>query len=399
MKILLVSLYDIHNGGMRTIHSVLKNKGHNVKSVFFKSSSYTSLPYTKTEVNALADEIVERKPEMVGFSVKTPHFNLFKMLSSKIRNYVGAIIIGGPHATVSPESCLEHADYVCVGEGEDQVSQIENLDNTAGIYPNIPYSQNQNIDDLPLPYYGDDCLYRFCTDFHKSDLHNKKMSVTSGRNCFFSCAFCHENTLRKNVYTNYFVRRKKVDTTIEEIKRYKTLFPYVEEIVFSDCVFTHNIDWIEEFSGKFLEVGLKFRCFGHAEKLTKEMLTALKRANLNWISFGVQSGSDTAKGIYNRKESKEKVLQISQWCRELGIIPRWDFIVNSPYERGKDFRDTQNFIEKLQKPCVVREFGLRFFPGSEITNRAIADGFITKSQIEGNVDKFGDWSHNYHLHG
>ena len=119
------------------------------------------------------DEILKKKPAIVGFPVytvnmKTP-YDLIALLRQK--GYSGKIVIGAQQASALPEQTLidfsqvdfllryeaevtltKLAEYVIKGDG--QLNDIENLYYRDGveikhtkIHPNI----NKNLDDLPIP--------------------------------------------------------------------------------------------------------------------------------------------------------------------------------------------------------------------------------------------------------
>jgi len=398
MRITLVAIYDLYSYGIRGIHATLAKNGHEVKSIFFKSSTYEDNHYLPEEVDGLVELIVSTEPQLIGIGVRSPLFPLFKELSEKLRTLLTSakILVGGHHALAAPESFLSYADFICMGEGEEIAKELcHELDvSIRGIYPNPPAPQIQNLDAVEFGYYGDDCIYYLSTE----PKDETRMSIYACRGCFFNCAFCFEEILKKH-YDHYKVRRKSVGRVMQEIKRYQGMFPKLEEIVFSDQNFTWGIDWIDEFCKKFSKTGLKFRCFGHVSLATEEMLKKLRDAGLHIISFGVESGSPQLRKLYNRKESLLKTIKLSEIIVKLGIQPRFDFIVNNPFETLEDWQETKKFINRLARPCVIRNFDLRFFPASPLTKYALKQRIITEENIEGNMDcKFGNWCFNYELY-
>lgn len=396
MKVTLVALYDLYSYGIRGLHATLNKSGHNVKSIYFKGSTYEDNHYLSKEVDRLVELITLTNPELIGVGVRSPLFPLFKELSSKLRRSTDAkILVGGHHALAAPETCMDYADFICMGEGEEIINELcDNLDtDIKGIYPNPPASQIQCLEDTEFDYYGDDCIYYLST----RPKHETRMSIYAGRGCFFNCSFCFEEIL-KNHYDHYTVRRKSVKRVMQEVTRYQHMFPKLEEIIFSDQNFTWGMDWIDEFCEEFSKIDLKFRCFGHVSLATEEMLEKLKNAGMHIISFGVESGSLRLRKLYNRKESLNKTIELSKIAVRLGLQPRFDFIVNNPIETLKDWQENKEFINQLARPCVIRNFDLRFFPSNPLTKYALEKNIITEKDIEGNMCcKFGNWCFNYEL--
>lgn len=400
MKITLVALYDLYSNSIRGLHSYLEQGGHEVNSVFYKLSTYTDEPYTEPEIDELVNVIRSTKPDMIGIGFCSPLFQLFKKLSKKLRDKIGCkILVGGSHPTCAPESCEPYADYICWGEGEEPALALCNnpSDNIPGIWPNRPIHPTPDLDTLPLPHYGRNMHYVCVAKAEEipAPLNQGKVSIYSSRGCPYSCTFCHETLLKKLYINPMIARRKKVDTVINEIKFRKKTFPEFSEVSFPDAIFARNDEWIDEFCEKFIPLNCRFRVFGHAAIASRNILQKLKDAGLLWISFGIQSGSDRVRKIFGRKESIKQILECSHVCKEIGITPRWDFIVFNPFDDGDSVRDTRMLIHKLETPCVIREFRLRFFPGTKITERALKEGLIPSEDVEGTKDQFGTWAYMY----
>ena len=77
------------------------------------------------------DRIVES--DLVCFSSLNAGADKTYELSNKIRAQLGIpTIIGGTHATYFPESCLEHCDYVVLGEGDETIIDSVNILESGG---------------------------------------------------------------------------------------------------------------------------------------------------------------------------------------------------------------------------------------------------------------------------
>ena len=53
-----------------------------------------------------------------------------------------------------------------------------------------------------------------------------------------------------------------------------------------------------------------------------------------------------------------------------------DFIGENPYESEADRRETVELLARLPKPFYFNYFSLTYFPGVDLTERALRDGFI-----------------------
>ena len=315
MKIALLALYDVYSFGIRGLNSLLKQEGHDVTSLFFKNSTYTDGYYTQDELNVLIETIKDIEPDLLGIAVRSPLFPLFKEISKAIKPDT-SILVGGHHPTADPESCKPYADWICVGEGEQVVLDLFNDilagrrylgETTKGIWPDIPGPCVNDMDSIPFDHYGDSDIYLYSDP--KFDTLTERNLWTS-RGCLFNCTYCFGNVTRK-LYGDSCVRRKTVDRVIENVRYLQKTFPVLQEIIFTDHVFTFDIDWIIEFCRAFPATGLKFRCFGHFSLATPHMLAMLKNAGMTHISFGIESGSKRIRKLFNRNTPEEQIIETS----------------------------------------------------------------------------------------
>jgi len=186
MRVVLVALYNHHSNPIRTFHSMLAKEKCEVKSVYFRSSVYVDGVYSQKEVNDTAKLISDYRPDFVGIGVHSPLFPLFKSLSLMLEYLMPdcKIIVGGDHPTASPESCINYADYVVVGEGENAIVDIVNGKADEGIIVGDPVV---DIDSIPFPYYGPDAVSLF------SEPDSNKFSWYASRGCGNNCTYCHES--------------------------------------------------------------------------------------------------------------------------------------------------------------------------------------------------------------
>ncbi|MCL5271690.1 MAG: cobalamin B12-binding domain-containing protein, partial [bacterium] len=76
---------------------------------------------TDTERETLFAEIEKLAPEVLCFSLTSSHVPLAQSLSRECRRRFPRTmqVWGGIHPTMDPTGCLEFADAVCVGEGDE----------------------------------------------------------------------------------------------------------------------------------------------------------------------------------------------------------------------------------------------------------------------------------------
>src|SRR3989339_883566 len=126
MKITLISTSTFPSDqGIRTISAVLKIESHEVKIIFMTLGEDYSRNYYEKELLQL--ERLCTGSDLIGInafaSTSERAKKIIKFLKSKIPI---PIIYGGVHPTLFPEKCIEFADMVCVGEGEEAIIELVN---------------------------------------------------------------------------------------------------------------------------------------------------------------------------------------------------------------------------------------------------------------------------------
>lgn len=414
LKIVLVALYDLRSFGVRILHTLLRQRGFAVTSVFF-NEAMTCGPYRDKDVDLLAQTILAERPDLIGVAVRSPLFVLFEKLAARLRQHTDALILaGGYHPTCCPEECLTVADLVCVGEGEealvelcerlargDSIEQIPNiwLRKNGRIIANPVRPLIEDLDSVPFPDYTN-------TD-KRHVVHGKvvaegirpqsvrRFNVLTGRGCVYNCSYCFNHVMQK-IYRagGKFRRRRSPANVIAELKKLHEMFPNLESIFFSDRIFLHDEDWILEFCDLYArEVGIPFGCFGHLSTMTEAMLARAKGAGLNELAVGIQSGSETVlRDMYNRRTSRKDIIDCAKMIERVGLVPLYDMITNNPLETDETRRETLELLFDLPRPYHLRLFSMRFFPATALTNRFLAEGLIGEHELESHREvAFGNW--------
>ncbi len=119
MEVILISLEASPSIFFHIMQEILRERGH--------ESKYIHVPFRKNQnMNLLKTKLKDfcKESSLICFSCMTNTFNYFKELSSFLRKLQIPILVGGVHPTVRPEECLDYADYVCVGEGEEVIPEL-----------------------------------------------------------------------------------------------------------------------------------------------------------------------------------------------------------------------------------------------------------------------------------
>jgi anaerobic magnesium-protoporphyrin IX monomethyl ester cyclase len=408
MVALLLSLQDnLDVLGLRQIHySLLAN---NLESVLLHLPYYD--PGNEKQVSGVIEFILGLKPSFVGFSLLYTEFQKSCDLTSRLRGagLAAPIVWGGIQPTISPETCLEHADYVCVGEGEEVVVDIAEAlsrgESLKGVR-NLAYVENGRLvgNDIRPPVADLDALAHY-DHVPKSSFIQERNGVISGldekafrrnaryggtvhdimmtRGCPFSCTYCCNNFLSR-LYPSGRLRRMSADKVMLELEKVVVENPYVEYVNFQDdCFLADSLDHLEDFCRKYRDrINRPFVIRSIPTYINEEKAALLRQAGLSWINVGLQSGSDRVlEGVYRRSSSREDFLKAAGIIHRLGIAAYYDVILDNPFEGDEDRLETARALMETPRPFYPQFYSLTLFPGTDLYERARVEcpGLLEKS--------------------
>ena len=413
MKITLIAPI-FSDAGLLCISPLLKKHGHQVRLVFIPELlEKVEIPLSYKNIEDVIDFV--RGSDFIGVSSYSENFVKTADLVDKIKKiHDSPVIWGGYHASLMPDQCLQHADYACVGEGEeamlelvgklDRGEKIENIKNIAvrsngnggeqcvsGNGKNVELRPPTPLDSiLPLDY---DLDSQYLVE--SNQLRNVKEVDFNGvfhswttRGCPFICTFC-QNAAYQDVYNegaddseqSMDVRRKrKVDHVINEIKMIKDKFSSVKQIWFNEADFItgKSIKDFEEFSTKYkAEVGIPFRFWAFPAGIKDENIRLLKEAGLKGASIGTLIGSTKiSQDLFKRPAPAETYQSRSRILNKYNVDTEYDVILCNPWENDDDVLSTIENLIKLPKPYEVLMFNLSYFDHTELYDQAVKDGVI-----------------------
>ncbi len=415
MKILLAALgrYNLDPYGLRIICAYLKQHNHQAELLLLPFGSWEEHSFSdkvfdeekiKRQIEIINKFILERKPDLVGMSVLTNFFEHAAILTDELKkNKDIPVLWGGTHPTVDPEGCLEHADMVCIGEGEDAMLELAQRMESGRSYSDIQgiwVKENgkiirnpaaclpQDLDHFPFPDYSIDghfvlheqtihvmnteLLYAYLP--HNFGTDSIGYSVVATRGCPYTCTYCVNSGLRK-IYKHdrgKIVRRRSIPNVIDEISNMKTAYPKLTHVNIADETFLlgGDLQWIDDFCTQYKErIGLPFFCCLRPENICDEALTKLTDAGCFFVQMGIQSGSQrTLREVYHRRMNLDLLVEKAHILNKFQdkIIPCFDIILDNPYETDDDLINTINFLLRLPKPFRLQLFSLVLFPGSQL---------------------------------
>jgi anaerobic magnesium-protoporphyrin IX monomethyl ester cyclase len=422
MKITLISTSTFPSDqGIRTISSVLKKQGHDVKIIFMTLNEDYSKNYSLSELNHLLRICKDSK--LIGInSFASTSERASRIISFLKKNLQIPIVYGGVHATISPEDCIKVSDIICVGEGEGTIIDLakaiekrksfEKIKNlwiknlkTGKIIKNPVRNIIDNLDSLPLPDYDIEKHYILergrIRKFREEDLSGQVFFLT-GRGCPYGCDYCSNSFFNKL----YEGKRKKIlrwhspryiiNGILELKKKFPKALKYFD--IRDDTFSLRPLEDIKKFCKLYKEnVGMRFKCLGDPKTISDEKIKLLVSAGCTDIIIGIQGSERTNIDIYHRNQKDADVLRaaeiLNKYKNKLAVM--YDVITCNPYEKPSDIISLIRLLQKIPKPYYLSINNLVFFPGSQLYKRAVNEGII-KSEKDA-AYKLNYWDRAKHI--
>jgi len=387
------------NLGIEYLSAVLKERGIETGLVFdpmLFDDPYLQLPGLARwfqRRGQLADDVLDRRPDLVAISVVAASFRWAVELAAEIKQRSGVqVVFGGIHASSAPRSVLEHdaVDYVIVGEGEEALAElaqaledgadpsgIANLCFRSGgeVVCNPPRPLVRDLDALPHP--DKDLFYREVPGFARS------YTLLTRRGCVNRCSYCH-NSVLCDLYPDDVgtVRMRSVDDVMEELTQARARWSF-RRVRINDDLFCHDIDWLRRFSRRYREeIGVPFMCSCSPVGLTDEAVRLLKAAGCFQVCLGVQDVHESVRRrVFQRDTPQHSVVSALRSLRRHRLRATVDNIVGYDGQTEDDLLDVARFY--LDNPVHGRftVFWLIYYAGTRITEDARRSGLLDEGHL------------------
>ncbi len=318
-----------------------------------------STPFASRDHAAIVERVRAFAPDLVGVHLKTLHvqpaYALAAALASARRDGVWfELVAGGPHATIVPAEPLAHGfDRVIRGEGEDALVELADVvdgrraaADIAGLSwrdrgivrhnPERPF--NTELDRLAPPLTA---LDLFDPAWYGATHAMPPAGLLSSRGCPAACTFC------SNDVTGRRFRYRSAASVAAEIAHLRERFGSVGFSFFDDS-FAVGRRRVRELCDAIAGIGAPvwWTCTAHPAHLEREVLADMKRAGCAGIDIGMESADPGMLVRIGKGVTVERVLQVLEWCAELGIHSVVNLMFGWPDETDAELDATIGFIER-----------------------------------------------------
>jgi radical SAM superfamily enzyme YgiQ (UPF0313 family) len=410
---------DLSAFGVRALSAYLRLRGHETRIVFLPGSigrlrSDGGFAYEYGEETLARAVALCVGSDLVGISFMTPYFDRAVQLTARVRAAGLPVVWGGIHPTVRPDEGLAHADFVCVGEGEEALDALLRDMGNATAVPGIRTRHGGGgrtglMPDLDaLPFVDFSCKGHFVINEDGANrvLDDRTMEsllplvpgrggrllrayrIMTDRGCPHNCAYCSVPAVKRMFGGDAvpYHRQRSPGHVLDELEAVKVRFPSMEAVqFFDDTFFAKPLRWFEEFAPAYTRrIGLPFYCQGSPATIDDRRLDLLLDAGLVFVEMGVQTGSPRMREIFRRQDSDRTVTEAATRIaarrihdRQSGLLPPvYHIIIDSPWETPDDLLATVRLLAGLPRPFGLAISSLVFFPGTELHDRAVAEGLL-----------------------
>ena len=342
--------------------SVFKKTDYNIEDLVMND------PVLKYE-DVLQGKIDDFKPDVIALSCMTSTFDFACELMRSVK-YEAFVIVGGVHATIAYEDCLnqEFIDMVCIGEGDDVLLELLNLMEKNQDYSKVPGMVYKTIngkiiknpaaprvilDDLPCPDWGmfdKRHLFRpFDGKIYTGGFYSQS------RGCPLQCTYCVNSTAAQKTggAAGYF-RTQKPETTISHLTELKEKFGATWYKFSDDTFLLPKVDHLLKLKDDFKKLGIQFGCSIMTNTVTEEKVEIAKEMGCVAMSVGIESGNEEIRRTLKRRYKEDWLIKCFKWIHNAGIRISTFNMIGCPGETRENVFETIELNRKLNvEACNV----------------------------------------------
>ncbi len=368
-----------------------------------------ALGLTSTQV---AQQAREAKPKLTAIivygqqpSASTQNMTMAKEIASTLRAAapeLKTILIGG-HPSSLPERTLRESavDFVCQGEGPSTLEalfELSDLSDTSRLakVPGLWYwDGDKPAFTMPAPVIPQEELaqrlpgmawdllpmgaYRAHNWHSFGHIQERKpyASLYTSLGCPFRCTFCCINA----PFGRSTIRCWDPEFVIKELEVLATKYN-VKNVKIADEMFVLNESHLLQLCDLIIERGFKFNFWAYArvDTVKERFLEKLKKAGVNWLALGIESGSKHVRdGVQKGRFKEEDIRAIVRKIQEHGIYVMGNYIFGLPDEDYESMQSTLDLAIELN--CEMANFySAMAYPGSQLYGTALEKGWKLPEQ-------------------
>lgn len=339
-----------------------------------------------TPLEKIFEGIKEFNPDIIGYTSTSPTYPIAKAISQKLRRDGNLQIIGGPYATVVPQETLRDFDIAIIGEGEETLKELiqgRSIKSIKGLAFNGERGEHhftgnrpfrEDLDKLPFPSWDlvDFAKYRYST--HRGG-NKKSAPMITSRGCPYNCSTCSTNLVNGPK-----IRYRSLENVIEEVDELITNHG-IRHFHFLDDTFTSNKKRLRDLCDMLAEKKITFSCNTRPDVFSEDDADYILSAGCTNVFFGVESANNEILEYFNRRMTRQRVIDSFGACEKRGIQTTASFMIGSPLESESTLIETLELAKKL-KPDYVLFNILTPHKGTKVYDEAIKEGILKPYEVD-----------------
>jgi anaerobic magnesium-protoporphyrin IX monomethyl ester cyclase len=330
--------------------------------------------------------IWDYRPDIVGITAHTHNLLDVIQVANSVKRVDGGICVclGGPHVAAFPQEAISisSVDFVVPGEGEvafaelvKGIEQNNDLTEVRGILFKqadkiIQTGKREGIKELDSLPFPDRLKLDYKKYYSILGRRNIMTTMVSSRGCPYQCIFC---STPKGSYL-----KRSPENVVDEIEGCLNLG--IKEVHFVDDTFNIDPERVvkicEEIIKRKLKIKWSFR--GRVDKITKPLLTSLKKAGCYRIHLGVETSSEEGLERLKKGLSVEQIKQAFKRTRDIGINTVAYFLIGCPHEKMKEeVVRTINFSKEIDPDFALFNI-LTPYPATELYEEGLNKGILKR---------------------
>ena len=321
-------------------------------------------------------EVLALEPKIIAISVFSHNsINATTLFLEKIRHRSDAkIIVGGQgiqsklgqnktYAETLKEKGL--IDVFCSGEAETTFTKALAGEEGPGVN-NWGWSQMENLDATPVPNYK-----HYDLDNYHHLVTGKSLWINGSRGCVRRCDFCDIGKRWKKF------RFRSGESIFNEMSQ-QIVDHGINSFQFADALINGSLKSFTDTNQNLIK-GIESKKIhrplfgGHfivrpANQMSEEHYKVAKQAGLDYISIGVETGSDALRWRMNKKFTNDDVAYHLEMCRKYEIKNLFLMFCGHPIETLADHKKTLEMFKRFRRYAAYGTIS-----GLEVANASIID--------------------------
>lgn len=311
------------------------------------------------------------------------------------------IIMLGGHVAALPEQTLneEATDFVCDGEGPytllELLRQLKTQNPDLSAVPGLLFSNGNDLMrndpaalvtdlDIEMPGVAWDLLpmdkYRAHNWHCFSHIHERSpyAAIYTSLGCPFHCDFCciqapfksGEYALGNSAEVDSY-RRWSPESVIAQIDILVNKYG-VRNLKIADELFVLNSKHVIGICDLIIDRGyeLNIWAYSRVDSWNDKMLKKMKRAGINWLCLGIESGSNRVRQDVHKGYGENVLIEAVKSIKNMGIHIIANYLFGLPEDDMESMQQTLNLALELN--CEFANFYCAMaYPGSKLYNRVM----------------------------